>query len=183
MTKCEFIENELISSSIEDAFQVRRENARVYAHGVAEQDNRRKDLKSELAALLRRIGTQYVNTVIPNKHNQNIKKIADDLRTQFGNQNLLHNNRFRIGIAQKALNLYLKYLWCLGRIATPPHCPFDNGIIAKLPLTDDQKQRLKWTTLDSLADYQQLVNAAMQKIEQTGHRSLSDWELEEWTPQ
>lgn len=44
------------------------------------------------------------------------------------------SNVFRIGSAQKALNLYRKYLWCLGYIPFPPHCPFDATIIDQLPV-------------------------------------------------
>lgn len=172
MRKCEFIESELISASIRGAFQ----RANVYADGVAEDDPARAELRDSLAGLLRRIATQYVNPVCSERHELNIQKIADDLTAKFGDKNLLRNNRFRIGVAQKALNLYLKYLWCLDKIPTPPHCPFDNGIVTALNLN------LNWTELDSIDGYRTIVDAAMQNIQQTGHGSLSDWELEEWTP-
>jgi hypothetical protein len=82
--------------------------------------------------------------------------------------------RFRIGSAQKALNLYLKYLWCLGLIARPPHCPFDYRILAKLPTCN-----VKWTQLDSIVKYKEIVGEAEQLAK--GKRlSLADWELEEW---
>jgi len=68
----------------------------------------------------------------------------------------------------------------LDKIPTPPHCPFDDGIIGKLPLSAEQKRDLHWTALDSLDGYQTLVNAGLAKIEVTKHASLSDWELEEW---
>jgi hypothetical protein len=38
---------------------------------------------------------------------------------------------YKYGVAQKLLNLFLKYLWCLGTIAEPPHCPVDRIIIGK----------------------------------------------------
>lgn len=173
MNKWKFVEDQLIANSIQGAFQ----RANVYRDGVPKDAARRKQLRTKLAALLRRLATQYVNPVASDRHNQNIAKIANDLTAEFGNQDLLLNNRFRIGIAQKALNLYLKYLWCLGRIPTPPHCPFDNGIIRKLNLN------LNWTELDSIDDYRTIVNAAREKIQQTGHGSLSDWELDAWAPQ
>jgi len=176
MAKWKFIEDQLMSNSIQAAFQ----RANVYREEVAETDVRRETLRKSLANLLRRLATQYAVAVPADRHEQNIQKIADDLSSQFSNERLLANDRFRLGVAHKALNLYLKYLWCLGKIPTPPHCPFDDEIIAKLPLTDQQKKDLRWTKLDSLDGYRSLVNAAMEKIEQTGHGSLSDWELEEW---
>jgi hypothetical protein len=54
-------------------------------------------------------------------------------------QGVPSKNLFRVGTAQKALNLYLKYLWCLGEIKTPPHCPFDRGIIQMLPVSERVK--------------------------------------------
>jgi hypothetical protein len=176
MTKWEFIESELVTASINAAFQ----RGNVYSDSKAYSDPRREILRKRLSSLLRDLGTQYSETVSSVRHKQNIAKIADDLTTAFKDGGLLRGNRFRVGIAQKALNLYLKYLWCLGKIATPPHCPFDDRIIGKLPLSEKQKRDLAWTALDSLDGYQVLIDAGLKKIKTTGHASLSDWELEEW---
>ncbi len=62
------------------------------------------------------------------------------MTTEF--KDILFGNGFRVGIAQKALNLYLKYLWCLGKITEPPHCPFDSIIISEI------KCNIKWTEMD-----------------------------------
>jgi hypothetical protein len=139
-----------------------------------------KTLRDKLGLLFRSLGSQYSSTVSSTQHKVNIAKIADDLTEAFKDTDLLRGKRFRIGVAQKALNLYLKYLWCLDKIRTPPHCPFDDRIIGKLPLSDQQKKELQWTALDSLDDYQDLVDAGMKKIEGTQFASLSDWELAEW---
>ena len=82
----------------------------------------------------------------------------------------LRGGRFRIGPAQKALNLFLKYLWCSGDIPVPPHCPLDAVVIARLP----SSMYVPWTQLDSIEAYVQLVGAARVAA---GDSSLSDWEL------
>jgi hypothetical protein len=82
----------------------------------------------------------------------------------------LRDGRFRIGPAQKALNLYLKYMWCVGEIPTPPHCPFDSKIIYHLRGCED----VKWTKLVSLDEYMKLVRTARQEAK---GRSLAEWEL------
>lgn len=176
MTKWEFVEGELIAASINAAFQ----RANVYADPKAYTDPRRQTLRDKLGSLLRDLGAQYTNAVNNQEHKLNLAKIADDLTEAFKDTDLLRGKRFRIGIAQKALNLFLKYLWCLGKIPTPPDCPFDDGIIAKLPLSEQQKKDLQWTAFDSLDGYQTLVDAGLAKITVTKHASLSDWELEEW---
>ena len=81
--------------------------------------------------------------------------------------------RIRIGSAQKALNLFLKYLWCIGEAPEPPHCPFDFQIISKLP----PAVRCNWTELDSIETYRALVAAA--KTAAAG-QSLAEWELAEY---
>jgi hypothetical protein len=83
----------------------------------------------------------------------------------------LANGRFRIGIAQKALNLYLKYWWCFGLMDTPPpHCPFDRTVIQRLPGCSD----IVWTKFDSKDEYRRLVDAARVAA---GERSIAEWEL------
>jgi len=176
LLKWEFIESELMTASINAAFQ----RADVYADPKATTDPRRPVLREKLASLLRNLARQHSTAVSSKQHKLNIAAIADDLTRAFNGSGLLRADRFRIGIAQKALNLYLKYLWCLDKITTPPHCPFDDGIIEKLPLSEQQKKDLQWTALDSLDGYQTLVDAGLEKIKVTKHASLSEWELEAW---
>ncbi len=64
-------------------------------------------------------------------HFERVQQFADSLSEQ--HSSALHDGRFRIGAAQKALNLFLKYQWCSHVIEMPPHCPFDAVIIAELP--------------------------------------------------
>jgi hypothetical protein len=53
----------------------------------------------------------------------------------------------------------------------PPHCPFDNIIIGKLPNCDN----INWTTLDKVEDYRRLVIAAR---DEAGTIPIAQWELE-----
>ena len=52
----------------------------------------------------------------------------------FGNKigsDVLGQLSYKYGIAQKFINLSLKYHWCLDLIQEPPHCPIDSTIINK----------------------------------------------------
>jgi len=100
-------------------------------------------------------------------HSEIISKFCSDISSKF--KKILRGERLRIGIGQKILNLYLKYLWCLRVIPKPPHCPFDRIIIKKLGLD------VSWTKFDDIKIYNKLVDAANEKA---GPKSLSDWELE-----
>ena len=100
---------------------------------------------------------------------QNILGLSTHLSAE--HEGVLDRGRFRIGTAQKALNLYLKYLWCLGEISEPPHCPFDFQIIGTLRAYAGPS----WTVLDTEQDYRNLVKAAKTTAQGA---SLAAWELE-----
>jgi hypothetical protein len=134
-----------------------------------------KDVRAKLRPALRKkladIATGYSHPVDDAAHLANIREIADMLTLQFSS--CLRAGRFRIGIAQKCLNLYLKYLWCVGEIPAPPHCPFDSVVIAQLP----KAQRLNWTSIDTMEEYMVLVVAARAVA---GKVRLAEWELKVW---
>ena len=140
-----------------------------YSKSPSEQE--KSDFGNALREKLREIGDKYISPISEEEHLSNIKKIADDLTSNFSH--CLKDGRFRIGISQKALNLYLKYLWCVGLIPMPPHCPFDSIIIGYLP----ECKALNWTAIDNIDDYKKLVNAARQK---TAGKPIAEWELEIW---
>src|SRR5690349_6797916 len=96
------------------------QRAQVYAPGTAEQSRLpfQKGLQRELEVLHLR----YAEPVAEFEHRENIRAIAASLTAQYSS--VLRDGRFRIGPAQKALNLFLKYLWCVKQIQLPPHCPF-----------------------------------------------------------
>ncbi|SDJ63273.1 hypothetical protein SAMN05216338_105731 [Bradyrhizobium sp. Rc2d] len=58
---------------------------------------------------------------------------TDRLRVvEFGSQSSptpLRDGIYWYVVAQKVLNLLLKYYWCLARIPEPPYCPIDRIII------------------------------------------------------
>jgi hypothetical protein len=106
-------------------------------------------------------------------HVQNIENLAAQLTAEFSSD--LWENRFRIGISQKLLNLYLKYQWTLERIPEPWHCPFDSNIIGRL----DTIPKPNWKCLDAIVDYKGLV-ANAKRVALKHDLSLAMWELREW---
>ena len=136
----------------------------------------RKAIRKELRKQLSNLETQYYQGVTDKQHIENIKNLANTITSKFSKD--LEGKRFRIGIAQKALNLHLKYMWCMGLIEiTPPHCPFDARIISKLPNCQDINN---WTQSDSINDYIRWVRDAKVEAEKRKSPTLSDWELQNW---
>lgn len=158
-----FLRGEILTLTIGGAFQ----RATVYRN--REDDAGHKGLREALRNKLVELGHGYERSVPEEQHIDNICKLADELTKDHSAD--LDNARFRIGIAQKALNLYLKYLWCLGWAHEPPHCPFDAIIIDKFQAQPTQQN---WTEMDNVDDYKQWVSLARQVAQS---KSLAEWEL------
>ena len=77
---------------------------------------------------------------------------------------------------QKFLNLYWKVSWLLNRVAVLPiHCPFDSIIIKEL---DFSVSKYKWTKLNTIKEYIQLVEAARNMAK--NNKSISSDSIAEW---
>ncbi len=166
--KWEFVNNEILASSI---FGGLTRGFAVYKSEVAEQD--KKEFKNLLKQKLKEYALSYGKEVSSEQHTKNVEKFADEVSKE--SSEILTGGRFRIGRAQKVLNLYLKYLWVLGKIPKPPHCPFDSMVIVELGLDPE----IKFTKLDSEKDYKRLVMTAIQKAEDA-KLSIAQWELKLW---
>jgi hypothetical protein len=173
MEKKKFLINQAIATSIIAAFQ----HAGVYEVGLKDNDPRKNSLRKELAHRLRSLGEKYHELVTAEPHCQNIQDLADTLTEIYKGIGLLRNDRFRIGIAQKALNLYLKNLWCLDEITVPLHCPLDRQIIDKLDLKS-RRSEYDWTKLDDIEKYKELISLCDKKAREKGSRNIAEWELE-----
>lgn len=163
----DFMSDEILRLSIAGAFQ----RGRVYKKELQVTDSDREKVKQYIKNYLLNddfIGS-YANGISEEKHLKNIQNISSDFSINMGPQ-YLDRNHLRIGTAQKLLNLFLKYLWCLGVIKMPPHCPFDGVVINALELDD-----VKWTKLDDITEYNELVKHARAVAKD---KPLAEWELE-----
>lgn len=149
---------------------------KVYADATTEAE--RAAFRGALRKQLEAITPLYSTQADDQKHEESISSMADTLsRAHYG---VLVDGRFRIGTAQKALNLWLKYLWCSNFLPTePPHCPFDRIIIqGQLPR---ELHYINWTTLDNMPDYRKLWQAA-KELANVKSLSIAQWELVTYGP-
>ncbi len=162
--KKEFILGEVFSLTLGAATQ----RAKLYESNAPE--NEKKKFRKALRKRLEELAKTYVSKVSENGHVQNIQDLSDEMSEQFGE--IFKNGGFRIGLAQKALNLYLKYRWCMGDIKMPPHCPVDSIILSEAGI-----QNVKWTQIKSISDYKQIIKEIRKKAKL---KPLAEWELEVW---
>ena len=76
---------------------------------------------------------------------------------------------YKYGVAQKLLNLVLKYHWCLGAITEPPHCPVDRIVIDKTRF-----RGANWTKIVQRSEYQAIIEDIKRLA---GTQSVAMWEL------
>jgi len=118
-----------------------------------------------------RLLSKYKTKCRESDHVANIQSLVNFGTTEGGR--LLGPDGYRFGVAQKLLNLLLKYLWCLGHVAEPPHCPVDRLVLAKTTLRD----RLNWTEIKTAAEYNEAISA-IRVVAKAAGLSLSEWELQ-----
>jgi hypothetical protein len=140
----------------------------LYRSGLT--DRKRQPFKRSLRKALEHIARRYKTAVSEPVHIRNIEWLATSLSAKHAN--LLASGRMKCGHAQKALNLYLKYLWSIGRVVEPPHFPIDSIILKDVP----KHSTCRWTKIKSIQEYCKVVEAA--RIQATRQRlSLARWEL------
>ena len=161
--KTDFLRRIVLSNVQSASFQ----RASVYAQDV--QEGERIAFQDRFRQKLSALEQLYQTPVTDEEHMVTIVSFANGLSEQF--PRVLKDGRMRIGIAQKAINLYLKFLWCLELISEPPHCPLDNFVLSKIGTHEP------WTKLDDIESYKKMINELK---EVAGHQSLSEWECELW---
>ena len=112
---------------------------------------------------------QYQETISEERHLQNIRNLIDYANK--ADTGVLGRNGYKYGIAQKLLNLSLKYYWCLGETEEPPHCPVDKIII-------DQTiyRGRNWTQIVTEKEYLEIIEA-IRILAEKENCSISEWEL------
>jgi hypothetical protein len=113
---------------------------------------------------------KYTKMVAEEDHLENILSLKN--YSEYSYPTVLYNNEYKIGTAQKLLNLTLKYYWCLDWISVPPHCPIDSIVLKRADIKGEN-----WTEIVSIEKYQKIIN---QIREYAGKTDIATWELENY---
>lgn len=164
-----FIDEEIWILTFGGAFQ----RAEIYKKdnlSDTEQEKTRTRFREEIKKYIRQeIVPQYKEIIDESKHIANIEKFTEWSKNF---STILKGGYLKLGVSQKLINLYLKYLWSLNLIKTPPHCPFDRIIITKLGYHNPPS----WTKLDNINQYKEFVQKAKEKANKE-NLSIAEWEL------
>jgi len=165
-TKTDFLEGELWIL----AWNASVQRAQLYRKDVEER--RRRDFRDSVVCFLRETMIPgYRNEVAERQHCENIEKLmkhANGVGVQ-----VLGDKGYKYGVAQKLMNLGLKYYWCMDLINEPPHCPVDRIVIEQTKL----RGRVNWTQIGTREKYLEVIEA-MRKAAGSSGKSIARWELE-----
>lgn len=104
--------------------------------------------------------TRYENEIIT------LKNFMND---RFGN-----SIDFRISHSQKSIGVFLKHLWCLDLISTPPQCPVDRIILTRAKAPYSQRS---WGYVNDIETHKIKYNYIRNAALKDGFDSVSEWEL------
>ncbi len=143
---------------------------------------KRKDFRNSLHTFIKNISlTKYKEKVNPTEHLKNINRISEfSKNSEFSY--MLKNGELNFGVSQKLLNLYLKYLWCLDIIKTPPHFPVDRIIQKNLnkkakELNIKKQNIISWTQVVNKEQYLKVIYYAIKINEKLNYNNLAELEL------
>jgi hypothetical protein len=155
--KEDFINKEIWMLTFGASFQ------RAYAYVEDASEDIKVIFKSNTTVVVENMLAQYIaDKVTDMQHINNIKALSDSSKQY---SVIFKGGQINFGIAQKMLNLYLKYQWCLGKIKEPPHFPVDRIIQQKLNEQAKLKglpklELLPWTQFKDEIHYIKVINHA-----------------------
>ena len=155
--KEEFINKEIWMLTYGASFQ------RAYSYVTDASEETKKLFKVKTSVFINNMLAQYKSGKVSDAiHIKNIKELSNFTK-HFSD--IFNGGQINFGIAQKMLNLYLKYQWCLGNIEEPPHFPVDRIIQQKLneqaKLHGISKlEVLPWTQFKDKTHYSRVIQHA-----------------------
>lgn len=171
-SQTKFIQEEVWMLTYGASFQ------RAYAYVKDASEKTKGHFKVMTSGYIDDMLSQYRDgSVSEEEHVENIKRVSE-YSANFSE--IFIGGRINFGIAQKMVNLYLKYQWCLGNIAEPPHFPVDRIIQEKL-IKSARKNKIApiqlkpWTQFKDESHYLKVINLAREVAK-------VDWYAENLTP-
>ncbi|WP_100629742.1 hypothetical protein [Algoriphagus formosus] len=145
--------------------------------------SQKKIIRSTLAGKLMDISTKYISSVSEETYYNDIIELKDFMNQKYSDHFLKsahpkygYDPGFRISHSQKSLSVFLKHLWCIGKIEEPPQCPVDRIILTSI---GQKSKNAAWGYVNSIEEHATKVNFIKEFIKNTKNpkMSLAKWEL------
>jgi hypothetical protein len=164
--KIDFVISELLLLAW--SASVQRSNLYKERDGHTQEKNLFRERITEFLSL--KVMPLYKYQISEEDHYKNIDALINYAEKIKGT--LLAADGYKYGVAQKLLNLALKYYWCLGLIAEPPHCPIDRIVISETK----SKNFINWTRITKKSEYEEVIEDVKRLAHDRG-LSVPLWEL------
>ncbi len=147
------------------------QRANLYKKGLKSENGKASGFRVSVINYIKsNILKSYKNGSDEEQHYKNIESLITEANAR--GKDILGSDGYKYGVAQKLLNLALKYMWCLGHIKEPPHCPIDRIIINKTKY----KNKVNWTTIKERKQYEDVIKEIKALASAEG-RTPAQWEL------
>ena len=144
----------------------------------------RKEISDMICDYLVVIKAQY-SDVIDSRNLNPCELIENVIECANRYQELFENNTtFTVGLAQKWVNMTLKYLWILGVLDDEYDenldVPLDSYILDEVAKLGIDVNKTKWSQLNSLSEYKEIQTAIKKVVLEEYGCTAIKWENENW---
>lgn len=147
------------------------QRAKLYKKGLSSEDRKTSEFSASVIAYIEGdILLNYKRGCSEEQHYKNIESLIVKANT-LGSR-ILGPDGYKYGVAQKLLNLAVKYMWCLGHIKEPPHCPVDRIIINKTKF----RNKVNWTEIKARKPYEDVIKE-IKDLASAKNLTPAQWEL------
>jgi hypothetical protein len=133
---------------------------------------------------LEQLASRHAGIVSASAYESDIETLRAGMNRLFGDrfcagdhQRYHYDAGFRVSHAQKSLAVYLKHLWCLGRIDAPPECPVDSVVLRNAGLV---YPATRWAFVNTMEQHRCQISVLATRAAEAG-LSLAEWELSAWS--
>jgi hypothetical protein len=147
----------------------------LYAQNLSQA--KRRAIRDAWGRFLSSVLAKYESPVSGSEYEQDVERLKQMMNTCFSDYFRSDGLRpgcapgFRISHAQKSLSVFLKHMWCMGKIATPPQCPIDRKILREVGLMGTVTP---WTYVNKIEEHHHMIELL---TERAGTDGLAGWEL------
>jgi len=154
---------------------VQRNN--LYSENIRSGSQKRIEVGQIWREKLIEITKKYENSISRDQYLEDVvelkKFMNETFDGHFNNNKFLSDPGLRLSHSQKSISVYLKHLWCIGKVKEPPCCPVDAIILKRIGLKYPHNS---WGKINQLQELEDKLNL-IEKFASKNSLSVAQWEL------
>lgn len=127
-------------------------HVKFYVDGISSQQ--RIDIQESWLRHMDLLAEKYVQEQTRETFLTDVRSLSRSMTSEY--PNAFAEGCFSFARAQKSFSVVLKYRWCSGRIAMPPLCPVDRGVLGRMGAPYNTWRWIEMTETQYLQVYNQL---------------------------